>query len=792
MKVPYGWLKDFVDLDVAPKILADKLVSIGFEIEEIISLRDNIKGVKAAQIVKKTPLENSERLWRTEVFDGKKNKTIVTGASNVEIGDVVPVAFDGAVLPDGKVITAGEIRGTVSAGMMCSGKELGLTEEDFPGAGVYGVLVLPEDTRPGTDINDVIGNTDTVFDIAVTANRPDCNSVFGIAREVAGAFEKPLKPLEITYNAIKMKTSDLIKVTVDDFNLCPRYMACAIQNVKVKQSPKIIRDRLRAVGIRPINNLVDVTNYVLFEIGQPMHAFDYDKLRGGEIVVRTVKKGERIVALDEKEYELSTEHLVICDREAPVAVAGVMGGLYSAISENTRTIVLESARFARDSVRHTSRELNLHSDSSARFEKGIDFYSQEIGLKRALTLFYKYEWGDICSDFVDEHVKFLPEKILKYTTGDIKAVLGIDIPEKRAVEILNAIELTTAAENGKLGTTVPAFREDIVGINDIAEEIIRFYGYDKLQSRLSGVGAGGKTASQNRVDKLKNLIAGIGGLEIFTYSFISPKAYDMLLLAEDDDLRKVAELRNPLGTDFSVMRTTLVYSMLKVIASNLSRGNKSARLFEIAKVYRPKALPLSELPTEREKLVVGAYGENEDFYSLKSVAENISDAFRVPFEYSKSELPFLHPGRAASIFANDIKLGFIGEIHPAAADNFGINRRVYVLEIDCGYIASNGTDIPHYKEVSRYQTAERDLALLTPAEFEAGKLLSIIGKTGGELLETCEIFDVYRGGQVPPGKKSVAVNLIFRGRDRTLTDAEINGCIKNILDVLKNYNVVLR
>lgn len=792
MKVPYSWLKEFVDVDLAPQELGDKLVGVGFEIEEYIYQRESIKNVVACSVLTEEKHPDSDHLNVCSVSDGKNTYQIVTGAQNVKVGDIVPVALDGAVLPDGKTIKSGALRGVKSEGMMCSGGELGLTEDDYPGAGVYGILILDKNTVVGSDINDVIGNNDVILDVAVTANRPDCNSILGVAREVAAIVGKKIKMPNLSYKVTKNSVHDYVSVENTDFSLCPRYMAAAVYDVKQVVSPKVIRDRLKAVGIRPINNLVDVTNYVLTEIGQPMHAFDLNNLSGKKIVVRVAKDGEKITALDGKEYSLNENHLAICDVEKPIAVAGVMGGEYSSICDTTSTVILESARFARDSVRHTSREINLHSDSSARFEKGIDFYSQEIGLKRALALFDEYGWGKIAEGTIDLIESLPAPKSITYDYTAVNSVIGIDVEKQKIVDILNALDLDTTVDGNLLTTVLPPWREDLDNVNDVAEEVVRFYGYDELKPRLISRKRGGKSQKQLNSDKVKSMMVAKGCLETVTYSFISPKAFDALLVPENDPMRRCIEISNPLGADFSVMRTTLAPSLLKLVANNYMRGNKAARLFEVANVYLPKSLPLTELPDEVSHLGVVTYGEGEDFYGIKSILEDLSEVFALNFTFEKADVPFLHPGRSAYVYANGKKIGYVGEVHPVVLSNLGVDKRVYIAEIDERYVAENGIGIKPYKAVSKYQAVERDLALLAPGDLPAESILSCIREVAKDVLENVEIFDVYVGGQVPRGKKSVAVKLTMRLMDKTLTDAEVNGTIESVLDALTRFDVSLR
>lgn len=792
MRVPLSWLKEFVDIEISVNELADKLVSCGFEIEEIINMRDTIKNVVVGKIIDMQKHANSDHLSICVLDIGEKKVQIVTGANNVKVGDFVPVALDNAVVFDGKVIKTGELRGVISEGMLCSGAELNLIEEDYKGAGVNGILILQDNPKLGQDINDIIGNTEIVLDVAITANRPDCNSILGIAREVAAVTNKKVKLPEMSYKVTAESVESFVAVENLEFDLCPRYMATAVKNVKQVVSPKIIRDRLKAVGVRPINNLVDITNYVLFELGQPMHAFDLNNLEGKKIVIRRAKSEEKIVTLDGKEYSLNENDLAICDSVKPIAVAGVMGGEYSSICENTSIVILESARFARDSVRHTSRKLNLKSDSSQRFEKGIDYISQEMGMKRALALFDKYKWGEVVSGCIDLIKEDYKDKVITYNYQEINKIIGKEIPKDTIIDILNSLTLTTICKGDMLSTCVPNYREDIIGINDLTEEVIRMYGYDIVEANIYSNTKGGMTLEQMRTEKLKDILVGKGAFEIISYSFVSPKAFDMLNLEKDSELRKAITLANPLGMDFSVMRTTLSYSMIKTIGYNLTRGNKEGRLFEIAKTYIPKSLPLEELPIEKYKLSIGIFGEKEDYYTLKAIIDDIMLTFGIEISYERNNLSYLHPGQSAKIISNGEEIGTLGAVHPDVAKGFDIDKKVYIAELDAEYIAKNGIDIKPYKAVSKYQGMERDLALITPIGMPASQLLSQMKDACSSILENLEVFDVYTGGQVGVGKKSVAVKLFFQENARTLTDNEVNLEIENILAKLKEIDVYLR
>lgn len=792
MKVPFSWIKEFVDIDMTAEELGDKLVSAGFEIEEYIRLRDNIKNVVVGQVVEIKKHENSDHLNVCQVNVGNKTVQIVTGAQNVSQNDKVPVALDGAVLPDGKKIFNGELRGVASYGMLCSGEELGLTDDDYPGASVYGILILKPEEEIGEDINDVIGNDEIVLDVAITANRPDCNSILGVAREVAAVLNKSLKMPETYFEECEDDISSYVSVENRIFDLCPRYMAKTVKNVVETQSPKIIRDRLKAVGIRPINNLVDVTNYVLIEIGQPMHAFDLQNLAGRKIIVRHPEKGESIVALDGKEYALSEEQIAICDAEKPVAIAGVMGGKYASICETTQTVVLESARFARDSIRHTARKIGLHSDSSSRFEKGIDFYSQDIGLRRALHLFWKYKWGTIVGGVIDARVSENEEKVISYSYKDINAIIGVEIPQKDIVDILNRLEIVTESNGDQLTSRIPPYREDIVGVNDLTEEVIRIYGYDVVVPTLTSNVCGGRSEKQFRVEKVREILVGKGAFETVSYAFVSPKAYDFLCLPEESPLRQCIEIKNPIGIDMSVMRTTLSYSMIKTVESNFKRGNKAVRFFEISNTYVPKVLPLTELPIEKPKLSIGFYGGKENYYTLKSVIDDIFEVFALKAEYRRASVVYLHPGRSAEVFIDGRSVGYLGEVHPDVMEKTDVDGRIYIAELDLDYIAENGIDVKIYKAISRYQGVQRDLALIAPAEMPAAEILSIVNGACSDILENSEVFDVYVGGQIPKGKKSIAISVSFRDLNKTLTDNDVNNEINNILEKLSERKVNLR
>jgi len=788
MKISFEWLKEFVDFDLTPEELADKLVNCGFEVEDIAYEKNTIKNVVAGRITSIEKHPNADKLSVCGVDIGGRTVQIVTAATNVFEGAVVPVALDDSLLPSGLKIFKSELRGVPSHGMFVSGEELKLAEEDFTGAGVNGILIL-RGVVPGADIGEVIGLTDAVLDISVTANRPDCNSVIGIAREVAAITKSQFKPHKFDYPTAG-KSSDYVSVEVKNAELCPRYMAQAVKNAVIKPAPAYMRKRLKAVGIRPINNIVDITNYVLIEIGQPMHAFDRDNLVGAKIVVRTAEDGESIISLDGKNNVLKPSMLVIADESKPVAVAGIMGGEYSGITEATKEIIFESAKFARDSVRRTSRALNLKSDSSARFEKGIDFMSQKLALDRAMQLIYETGSGEIIAEPIDVKVNYQASRTVSYSLDAVNRILGITVPAKKILEILNGLGIKTAIKGGCFVSEIPEYREDIENANDIAEEVIRVYGYGNLKSTLLSDAhqtTGGKSAEYALVDRVRTALVGAGAAEIITYSFISPKAFELLRLPEGHAFRNALKIRNPLGEDVSVMRTTLLPSMLNIVALNLAKFNRSGLFFEIARCYIPNGE--GELPEEEETLILAGYGEDFDFYSLKGIAERAAGT--VALEMKRKEYPYLHGGRSAEIFASGVSVGYIGEIHPDILESLDVGARIYVAEIKLLKLLKYEQP-KKFKPFSNFPPVSRDLAVIVKDGVQAGDMLAAI-RSAATLLESVEVFDVYTGTGIKKGFKSVAFSLLFRHTSRTLKDEEVAAEMENILAALeKKYQAKLR
>ncbi len=801
MKVSLSWLKDFVDIDVDVETLADKLVGAGFEVEEIIDAGANMKNVVLGKIVELEKHPDADKLQICQIdVGGKELVQIVTGAQNVSKGDLVPVAMDNSLLPTGQEIKKGKLRGVPSNGMLCSGEELKLTESEYAGASVHGILIMNGEKYPlGTDMNVVLGNDDVVLDIGVTANRSDCNSVLGIAREVATVLNKPLKMPDVSFETDKsVKVSDIIDVDVEDKELCPRYMAAAVSDIKIQDSPEIIQKRLKSVGLRPINNIVDITNYVLIEIGQPMHAFDKNYIEGGKIIPRRAKNGEKIVALNEKEYVLDDTMLVICDVKKPCAIGGVMGGLNSGINDKTNTIIFESAKFLRDNIRRTSRKLNLHSDSSFRYERGIDFDSQRLGIMRALSLIYKYGFGKIADGLIDRLSQDLTRNKVETSVEEINGILGIEVPKDTVLNILNSLQIQSEIDkDGKLTCVCPAFRDDIENANDLAEEVIRLYGYDKVKSTLLKGGnqtLGGKNRQEKNIDVLKDICVYHGMSEILTYSFTTPKSFDILKLSQDDARRNCVKLLKPLGEDLSVMRTTLAYSMISTLASNCLKSNKKAKLFEIANVYLPQTSDMSQLPNEVNALALGRYGEGEDFFTMKGIVEVILKKFGLNGEFKRADISYLHKGRSADIYVGKNLIGYLGEVHPEVAKSFDVSERIYIAELNVDMLNKLADCSYEFVAISNYPPIERDIAVVVDESVLAGDLLACVRKGGGNLLVDAKIFDIYRNKEVlGENKKSVAISLVFRLAERTLTDEEVNAKINRILSKLSSeHNAVLR
>lgn len=793
MKAPLSWLKEYVDITCTPEELQEKLFSCGFEVEEMEYVCKHIDKIVTCKILQIEKHPNADKLSVTQVDAGKYGKLqIITAATNIFEGAIVPVALDGATLYNKERIYNGKLRGLDSFGMFCSGEELGINDDWYKGASVNGILIFNEDYPLGEEVKEILELEDVMFDINVTANRPDCQSILGLAREVAAVLGKKLKMPNLNFETCnKTSTTDTIKVTDKAFDLCPRYMAHYVKDIKLAESPLWLKRRLSRMGIRSINNVVDITNYVLLEIGQPMHAFDLSNLNDGEIIIRRAENDEKIVTLDEKEFTLSSDNLVICDANKPVALAGIMGGLNSEIKDTTTDVIFESARFARDNVRKTSKSLGQRTDSSSRFEKGVDFYSVEVGLKRALSLINELDCGIIACDGYDLKSGEIENKIIETTYSKVNEVLGIDIENQKIKEILEKLEFVVQENGDSIKVTVPLFREDMESYPDIAEEVIREYGYDHIKSTLlktSSITNGGLNDEQKKIEKLKDLLVGYGFNEMINYSFVSEKEYDVFGLDKNVNEHKFIKLLNPLGEDLAVMRTSLLPSAVRSVCYNLNRKNNDGRLFEFAKVYNPKTLPLNELPTENQMLSMVVFGQNEDFFTLKGYVEGILDNFcsGKKVEYVVANKNYLHPTRSADVVVDGEVVGCLGQIHPSVMAKLDVDKPVFGCELNYNKLKNHFNDKIVFKAISKFPTIERDLAVIVDEKISCQSIIDVIKDCGGEFLESVSLFDIYRSEQLGENKKSMAFNLLFVSIERTLNVEEIDKTIENVLLGLKD------
>ena len=800
MKLSMNWLADFVDVaDIDIKAYCDRMTDTGSKVEGWETLGADIENVKVGKIVALAPHENSDHLQVCQLDCGTgENIQIVTGASNVFVGAVVPVAMVPAKLLGGVTIKAGKLRGVASNGMLCSIGELGLTTHDMPGAIADGILILNDvglgDTPVGTDIHDALKLTDSVVEFEITSNRPDCLSVLGLARETGVSFNRTFNfptPKKPTVRNDGDNIEKYISVTVTEPTLCYRYSARVVKNVKIAPSPLWMRMRLRAAGVRPINNIVDITNYVMLEYGQPMHAFDYACLDGSKIVVRRAAEGEKFVSLDNEAHTLQESMLVIADEKKPVALAGVMGGLNSEITDTTATVVFESAMFNGPSVRISGKKLGMRTESSSRFEKGLDRENTMPALDRACELVELLGAGEIVDGTIDVYPSHVEPYSLPVDAKRINEFLGVNLTQEYMENVLRS--LWCKVENGI--ATVPTFRDDLRCMNDLAEEVLRIYGYGKIEgSPLGGeTTQGGRTPRQSYEQLMRDTLVGLGLCEAETFSFISPKFYDKIRMAADDPRRKSVVISNPLGEDTSVMRTTAIPSMLQMLENNAAVKNANAGLFELASVYLPKE-DANELPDEQKRIIIGFYktGVKEKdasgFYKMKGIIEALLTAGAVKgvgFVPCTDNNAF-HPGRCAYLTLGGKTLGVFGEIHPLTMNNYGIGANTYVAELDFDAIFAARTLVTEYVPLPKYPALERDFSFVCDEETAVGTLEETMLKAGGATLETVKLFDIYRGPQVGEGKKSVSFSVWLRAADRTLTDEEADTAVQKILKKLES------
>lgn len=793
MKAPYKWLKEFVDIDVSPKELGDSLTLSGSKVEEIISKDEEIKNVVTGKILKIEQHPDAEKLviCQVEVNDGNVIQ-IVTGADNMKEGDIVPTALHGSSLPGGVKIKKGKLRGVMSNGMMCSKEELGLPDED----NTHGLMIMTEDTPVGKDIKQVLDElTDAVIDFEITSNRPDCFSILGIARETAATLNEKLRYPDISVKgALNEDIKSFLSVEVRD-SLCRRYIARAVKNVKIGPSPDWMQEKLISYGVRPINNIVDITNYVNAELGQPLHAFDRRQITSSKIVVERAKEGEKFTTLDKTERTLTGDMLCIKDGERTVALAGVMGGLNSEVVDDTSEVIFESANFDGTNIRITSNKLGLRTEASMRYEKDLDPNLTEMAVQRACHLVEALGCGDVVNTVIDVYpVKDL-EKTLKVSVSWVNKFLGTDIKADDMKVLLERLELNTEVQGDDLLITVPTFRRDLNIKEDIAEEIARIYGYNKVVPTLSAGSSekGGKTEKQKIEDKITDVLLFSGLNQSISYSFTSRKVFDKVNIPEDSLLRNAVEIKNPLGEDFSIMRTTTLPSMMESLGRNYSRNNESAGLFEIGKIYLKKAEE-KDLPKEKNIITIGMYGSC-DYLDIKGIVENLLDTLGIEkFEFIREkDNPSYHPGKTAALLVNKEYAGIFGEIHPDVSENYGVDTPAFAAELNMDLLINNAKLKKQYKSLPKFPAVTRDIALLVDDEVLVQDIHNIIKNKGGNLVENIELFDVYKGKQIPDGKKSIAYRIVYRSEDKTLTDKDVNKVHSKILSTLEfNLGAELR
>lgn len=795
MKLSRKWLNEFVDLPLAEvndRAFAEAMSISGSKVEATEDLSETMKNVKVGRVVSIERHPDSDHMWVCQIdAGGEKPVQICTGAQNVRQGDLVPAALDNSVLPGGIEIKAKPLRGVPSDGMLCSVKELGVTLHDFPYAIEDGILILQGDYRPGDDFAELIGRDDHVVEFEITPNRPDCLCVIGLAREVACTFGKEMKLHEPAVEAKAGGNVDsMARVIIEDANLCPRYTARMVKNVKIAQSPEWLAERIRNSGLRPINNIVDITNYVMLEYGQPMHAFDFSCVKDGEIHVRRARPGEGITTLDGTERKLSEDMLCICDTEKPVAVAGVMGGENSEIAGDTANVLFESACFNGPSIRRTATALGMRTDASSRFEKGLDMQNTVAAVNRACELVEMLGAGEVVGGIIDV-MPNAPEPVtVELEPEKINALLGTDISEDTMKEIL--LNLGFGVEGKTI--TVPSWRADVSHYSDIAEEVARFYGYNEIPTAFTGAisNCGGFTELQQCERETGEILRSQGLDEIITYSFISPAYYDKIRIPADSKLRDSLKILNPLGEDTSIMRTTVLPSMLEILTRNYNFRNKSASLYEIGKIYLKRSDGLADEP---RIVSIGMYGEGTDFFGIKAVVETLIEKVTgtTPRYVADTENPSYHPGRCAKVWLNDTCLGTFGQIHPAVAANYGVETEMYCAEISFEELYANRRGLAVYEPLPKYPGVSRDLAVVCRSAIPVGDLTACIMKAGGQFLKGCTIFDVYQGHHIAGGMKSVAFTLSMRADDRTMTDEDAEKTVNSVLNALKNeYEAVIR
>ena len=805
MNTALSWIKAYVpDLEVTPQEYTDAMTLSGSKVEGYECLDKNLEKIVVGQIKKIERHPDADKLIICQVDIGTEMIQIVTGAPNVQEGDKVPVVLDGGKvagghdggpLPEeGIRIKKGKLRGIESNGMMCSIEELGSSRDMYPDAPELGIYILPEDTPVGADAIDILGLHDVVFEYEITSNRVDCYSVVGLAREAAATFRKKFCPPEIKVTGNHEDIHDYLQVEVKNPDLCPRYCARMVKNIKLAPSPEWMQRRLAASGIRPINNLVDITNYIMEEYGQPMHAFDYDQLAGHKIVVKTARDGDEFQTLDSQVRRLDHDILMINDAEKEVGIAGIMGGENSKITDDVKTMVFEGACFDGTNIRLSAKRLGLRTDASGKYEKGLDPNNAELAINRACQLVEELGAGEVVGGIIDVYPVKREEKRVKFDADKINRLLGTDIEAAQMKEYFQMLDL--GFDEGTQEVVVPTFRQDLECLADLAEEVARFYGYDNIPTTLpTGEATTGRLPFDLRIEAVAREVAEFSGFsQSMSYSFESPKVFDKLMLAQDSPLRNAITIQNPLGEDFSIMRTTPLNGLLTSLSTNYNRRNKDVRLYEIANIYLPKTLPLTELPDERKQLALGMYGEG-DFFTMKGVVEELFDKLgmtrKVHYD-PEADRPYLHPGRKADIIYDGVTVGYLGELHPETADNYKLGERTCIAVLDLPHVISFADFDRKYTGIAKYPAVTRDLSMVVPRKILVGAIEDMIAQRGGKILEGYKLFDIYEGSQILAGHKSVAYSITFRAKDHTLTDEEVTAAMKKILNGLQSMGIELR
>lgn len=805
MRTSLEWIRSMVpELSCTAQEYMDAMTLSGSKVEGYEELDADLEKIVIGQIEKIEKHPDADKLIICQVNVGTgENIQIVTGAPNVKEGDKVPVVLDGGRVagghdgkktPGGVKIKKGKLRGVESFGMMCSIEELGSTKDMYPEAPEYGIYIFAEDAVVGADAVEALGLHNSVFEYEITSNRVDCFGIIGLAREAAATFRKEFHPPVVTATGNNEDVNDYVKVSVEDTKLCPRYTARVVKNIKIAPSPEWMQRRLAAQGIRPINNIVDITNYVMEEYGQPMHAYDLDTIAGHQIVVKRAEKGQKFVTLDGQERTMDDSVLMICDGEKAIGIAGIMGGENSMITDDVKTMLFEAACFDGTNIRLSSKKVGLRTDASGKFEKGLDPNNAIEAMNRACQLIEELGAGEVVGGVVDVYTTVKEGRNIPFEPEKYNRLLGTDIAPETMLDYFKMLDLGYDKEKNEI--LVPSWRQDLECDADIAEEVARFYGYDKIPTSLpSGEATTGKLSFKLRVEKLARDIAEFCGFsQAMTYSFESPKVFDKLLLPADSPLRETVVITNPLGEDFSIMRTVSLNGMLTSLATNYNRRNQNVRLYELGNIYLPKQTPVTELPEERMQFTLGMYGEG-DFYTMKGVVEELFDKLGMheKAEYDPSDKKsFLHPGRQADIVYRGNVIGYLGEIHPTVAANYAIKERVYVAVLDMPYVVEYASFDRKYRGIAKFPAVTRDLSMVVPKEVLAGDIEKVFDEKGGQYLERYALFDIYEGAQIKRGYKSIAYTLTFRAQDKTLEDADIQNAMNKILKKLEELGIELR